>query len=64
MGKYNKFLVALLGVAAQVANLEILHGNAQHYLVGGIAVLTALGVHATPNTSNSAPTDPAVEINP
>lgn len=46
MQKYNKFLVGVLGVIAQVVHANY---STNHYVQVGIAVLTALGIYIVPN---------------
>jgi hypothetical protein len=47
--KFDKALVAVIGVLAQLVALGVLHGDALHYANVVIAVATALGVYHMPN---------------
>lgn len=51
----RKALVAVAGVAAQLVALGVLSGSALHYAQVVLAVLTAAGVYAAPNSVKAAP---------
>lgn len=49
LARYRKFIVALIGLAAQAVNEGLIHGTAAHWVTVVIAALTAAGVVVTPN---------------
>lgn len=50
LGRIAKFLTALAGAAAQVVNLGLIAGTAQHWVTVAAGLLTAAAVYMVPNT--------------
>lgn len=52
MNEFRKAQVALAGVVGQVVAAGVLHGTAQAWAQIVLAVVTAAGVYAVPNTTH------------
>lgn len=60
LGEARKFVTALSGAAAEAISLGLLSGQAEHWVTGGLAVLTAFLVYLVPNDVPAALATPAV----
>ncbi len=59
LGRYRKTIAAAVGAIAAIVSLNLVHGTAQTWLVGIVAVATALGVYTVPNRPAGSPPPPA-----
>ena len=62
----RKFIVAAIGMAAEIVNAGLVHGTAAHYAAMAVAVATAIGVYVVPNGGSQAsqPSTPADQAAP
>lgn len=56
LGKYSKFITAIVGAVVEAINLGLLPHNAQNYVTVAISILTALGVYGVTNGPGAGPT--------
>lgn len=49
MARIAKFLTALAGAGAQILNLGLVDGEAQHWITVVVGVVTAAAVYLVPN---------------
>lgn len=50
IARYRKFVIAAVGAVGVIAGLNLVDGAVQKWLVAVLAVASALGVYAAPNT--------------